>query len=90
MQVFHTNQIGKQIISIRWINMGSASGRSARDAGLKEGDIVTGLAGAPIPTTMTVKGFHIHVQRNYKVGDELPLTVLRDGKKREIRVKLVE
>jgi S1-C subfamily serine protease len=39
---------------------------------------------------MTTQQFNMHIKLNYKVGDELPLTVLRDGKKRDVRVKLVE
>jgi serine protease Do len=78
----------RDALLVKWINRGSPGGRSAYESGLREGDVVVALAGKPIH--MTTQQFNMHIKLNYKVGDELPLTVLRDGKKRDVRVKLVE
>ena len=42
------------------------------------------------PVTMTPEQFHMHVRRNFKVGDKLPLTVVRNGKQERIELPLVE
>jgi hypothetical protein len=74
-------------LEVRWINRGEPAGRAAFDSGLREGDIVVALAGRPLKEMNTQK-FNMHVKLNYKVGDELPLTVLRNGEKRELNIKL--
>ncbi|MDQ3329107.1 MAG: PDZ domain-containing protein [Planctomycetota bacterium] len=75
---------------VKWINTGEPGGRAARDAGLKEGDVVVALAGEPL-RFKDAQHFVMHVKLNYKVGDELPLTLLgKDGQRRDVRVKLVE
>ena len=73
---------------VRWINTGSAGGRSARDSGLRKGDLIVGLEGKPMK--MTPQYFNLHIKLNYKVGDELPITVLRNGERRDLKIKLVE
>jgi hypothetical protein len=75
---------------VKWINTGEPGGRAAKDAGLKEGDVVVALAGKPLQFE-DAPHFVMHVKLNYKPGDELPLTVLgKDGTRREVRVKLLE
>ena len=74
---------------VRWINRGEPGGRSAFDSGLREGDVVVAIDGEPLER-MTPQRFNMHVKLNYEVGDELPLTVLRDSQEREIRIELVE
>jgi hypothetical protein len=76
-------------LEVRWINRDKPAGRAAYDSGLREGDVVIALAGKPLEG-MTAQRFNMHVKLNYKVGDELPLTILRDGRQREIRVKLAD
>lgn len=73
---------------MRWINVQTAGGRAARDGGLREGDVIVELAGEPVKTTH--QRFNMHIKLNYKVGDELPLTVLRGGKRRSVRIRLAE
>ena len=34
--------------------------------------------------------FNAYIKLNYKVGEKLPLTVLRKGKKKKIEIRLVE
>jgi S1-C subfamily serine protease len=56
--------------------------------GLREKDII--IAAADKPIRMNSRQFQSHLKMNYKVGDQLSLTVLRDGKKMELRIRLVE
>ncbi len=75
-------------LEVRWINRKQPGGRAAYESGLREGDAIVGLAGKPL--RLTPARFHLHIKLNYRVGDELPLTVMRDGERRDIPVKLVE
>ena len=81
---------GLSALKVQWINRGSEAGKSALASGLKIGDIVLALDDEPIKTGTDHRQFNYHIKMNYKVGDELPLTVLRGGKKRVVRLKLVE
>ena len=56
--------------------------------GLQEKDIVIALAEQPI--RMDSRQFNSHLKLNYKVGDQLPLTILREGKQKELKITLVE
>jgi serine protease Do len=76
-------------LEVRWINHDEPGGRAALDSGLREGDIIIAVNGEPLKP-MTPQQFNMYVKLNYKVGDELPLTVLREGREREVRVNLVE
>ncbi len=53
--------------------------RLTKRAGLRKGDIIIGMEGQPL--RMSSQHFNMHVKLNYKVGDKLPLTLLRDGKR---------
>lgn len=75
-------------LEVRWINVQTPGGRSAFEAGLREHDVVVALAGQPI--NMTPQQLNLQIKLHYKIGDEVPLTVLRDGKEHEVRIKLVE
>jgi serine protease Do len=75
-------------LEVRWINREGRAGREAYEAGLRERDVIIAVAGQPL--RMDTKHLHMHVKLNYKVGDTLPLTVLRDGKREELRIPLVE
>jgi S1-C subfamily serine protease len=58
----------------------------ADEAGLRENDIVISLDGGPIKTADEM----INLIRDHKVGDEVTLKVLRDGKEREFKVTLAD
>ena len=73
---------------VRWINRDSDAGRAAHDAGMRQKDVIVAVAGEAL--NMTWAQLSVHIKLNYSVGDELPLTILRDGKERFIHVKLVE
>ncbi|MCH7687886.1 MAG: PDZ domain-containing protein [Planctomycetes bacterium] len=74
---------------VKWINTGSLGGRAARSAGLKTGDIIVAVAGKPLGS-MTPPQFNVYLKLNYNIGDKLPLTVVRGGKRRSVTIKLVE
>jgi membrane-associated protease RseP (regulator of RpoE activity) len=78
---------GETALEVRWINQDQESGRAAREAGLREGDIVVELNGEPID--MAPPQFMAYIKLNFEVGDELTLTVLREGRRREVVVPLV-
>jgi serine protease Do len=75
-------------LEVRWINLEGTGGRQAKADGLREKDIVVGLDGKPFQ--MDSRQFNAHLKVHYKVGDVLPLTVLRDGKSMDLRIRLVE
>ena len=74
-------RLGKRVkpLEVRWINTGRPEGRNAKRAGLRKGDIIIGLEGQPL--RMSSQHFNMHVKLNYNVGDKLPLTLLRNGKR---------
>lgn len=75
-------------LEARWINKESLGGKQMIADGLREKDIVISAGGQPI--RMNSRQFHTHLKLNYKVGDQLPLTIVRDGKKLELKITLVE
>lgn len=73
---------------VKWINKNRPGGRAAHDSGLREGDVIVAVEGES--RRMTPPEFNVYIKLNYQVGEELPVTVLRDGQPREIRIKLAE
>ena len=70
---------GVNALEVRGINTGRVEGKSAKRAGLKKGDIIVGMENKPL--RLTYQQFNIHVKLNYEVGEKLPLTLLRNGKR---------
>ncbi len=60
------------------------SGSAGDDAGLKAGDIVTKVDGNPIASNEAL----VATIRGYRPGDTITLTVLRDGKTKDVKVTL--
>lgn len=75
-------------LEVRWINRNEPGGKQLYDDGLREKDVIIAIVGKPLP--MTTKQFNMHVKLHYKVGDVLPLTVLRNGQREELKIRLVE
>lgn len=75
-------------LEARWINRESPGGKRSFDDGLREKDVIVGIGGKPIHGT--APQFHANLKLNYKIGDILPLTVLRDGRREELKIHLVE
>ena len=60
--------------------------RDALAAGIRAGDVITGLGGK-MPA-MTLEEFLAHVRRNYLVGDRVTVNVVRDGKRVDVPMVL--
>ncbi len=60
------------------------SGTPASDAGLKKGDVVTGVDGKPVTDGIGL----IVAIRSHQPGEVVDLVVLRSGKKQDVKVKL--
>ena len=75
-------------LEVRWINKQGKGGQQAFDDGLREKDIIVAIAGQP--ARLDTKEFNMHIKLNYKVGEQLPLTILRNGERHELKIKLVE
>ena len=73
---------------VQSIGANQPQGKAARDAGLRAGDVIVDVADKPL--TMAPLEFNVHVRLTCKVGDKLPLTVLRDGKRERLVIPLVE
>lgn len=73
---------------VKWINRNQPGGDAAARAGLRQGDIVLKFDGNSVPRTP--QKFSEMVKLNYKVGQTIPVTVLRDGKEIVIDWPLVE
>ena len=63
------------------------AGRELLNAGIKQNDVLVGYGGKPITTDM--RGLNADLRVNYKVGQRLPLTLIRGGKRIDARVLLV-
>lgn len=73
---------------VKWINKNQPGGAAALKSGLRVGDVLIELEGKPL--RMNNQQFNAYIKLHYKVGQEVPVTVLRDGKRKAIRIKLVE
>jgi predicted metalloprotease with PDZ domain len=75
-------------LEVRWINLERDGGRAAHDSGLREGDVIVALNGERLKG-LTPPQFAMQIKLRYQPGDELPLTVLRDGREQDLRIRLV-
>ena len=80
-------KVGGNAFLIKWINNNIPAGREMLKAGFKQNDVLVEYAGKPI--TMDMRGMNTDLRINYKVGQRLPLTVMRGGKRITAQVKLV-
>jgi hypothetical protein len=72
---------GQHALKVQWINNGSAEGQAALKAGLKLNDFIIAMAGKPFEKTIDHDIFNAQVKLNYKSGQKLPLTLMRNGKR---------
>jgi len=75
-------------LEVRWINRDTVGGRKAYDDGLREKDVIVALEGQPLH--LNTRQFQMHLKLHYKVGDVLPITILRDGQRQDLKIHLVE
>jgi predicted metalloprotease with PDZ domain len=59
----------------------------AEKAGVRAGDVITGIDGKPLRGT-DVDALRDHVRRQYLVGDRIQINVLRDGKRLDVPLTL--
>lgn len=57
---------------------------------LRKGDVIIAVGGKTPLLAMTAQQFHTYIRLHYKVGDTLPLTVLREGRRVDVSVPCVE
>jgi hypothetical protein len=79
---------GEGAFLVKWINAESDGGKAAKEAGLREGDILVAADGQSLP--LKPQQFNAYLILQHKVGDMLPLTIVRDGKRMEVSFRLVE
>jgi len=72
---------GQNALKVKYVNRDSPEGRAVLKAGLKINDYIIAIAGKPLDKTMSARKFSTHVKLNYKSGQKLPITLLRNGKR---------
>jgi hypothetical protein len=79
---------GATPLRVQFLDPNRPQGKADVRAGLKVGDVIVAVDGKPIK--MNPQEFQLHVRLNCKKGDDLKLTVLRNGKTMELALPLVE
>ncbi|MBI2925121.1 MAG: PDZ domain-containing protein [Verrucomicrobia bacterium] len=69
------------------IDTTTREGQAARDAGLRAGDIITGVAGKPF--SFGPRDFQFYVRQNFRAGDKVPLSILRHGRPLKVELPLL-
>ncbi len=75
-------------LEVKYINGSKAPGQAVKKAGIRVGDVLIEMDGKPI--AMTNQQWNLDIKMNYKIGDRLPLTYIRNGKRHTVEVKLVK
>lgn len=73
---------------VKWINPSQPGGQAAKRSGLRQGDIIVAVDGKT--NLMDNRYFNLFVKMNYAVGQKLPLTIMRNGKRIQLELELVE
>jgi S1-C subfamily serine protease len=68
------------------LRQGPFVSEAARQAGVRQGDVIVGVGGKALQ--MTGRQFLAHVRITYKVGDRVTYDLLRDGKRLEATLTL--
>ncbi|MBR90873.1 MAG: signaling protein [Verrucomicrobiales bacterium] len=71
---------GQGALKVKWINTSSPEGRAARAAGLRLNDYIVAINGKPV-RGLDHRKFNYWIKQNYKPGDTLPITILRNGRR---------
>ncbi len=75
---FYGIPVGVYIVSV-------SEGSSAEFAGIKEGDVIIGAQGEPVKNLEELN----EIKKQYKAGDEITLTISRQGEDEDIEITLV-
>ena len=68
------------------LEQGAFLSQLARQAGIRQGDVILGVDGKMLE--MTARQFGAYVRLNYKVGDRVTYHLLRDGKRLDVTLTL--
>lgn len=75
---FYGIPVGVYVVSV-------SEGSSAEFAGIKEGDVIIGAQGKPVKNLEELN----EIKKQYKAGDEITLTISRQGEDEDIEITLV-
>lgn len=75
---FYGIPVGVYVVSV-------SEGSSAEFAGIKEGDVIIGIQGEPVENLNELN----EIKNKYKAGDEIKLTISRQGESEDIEISLV-
>jgi hypothetical protein len=68
------------------LRQGDFVSEPARQAGIRQGDVIIGVDGKALE--MTAQQFAGHVRLTYQVGDPITYNILRDGKRVDMSLRL--
>ncbi|TWT55777.1 serine endoprotease [Thalassoglobus neptunius] len=76
------------LLEVKYINGTTPGGKAVKRSGIRVGDFIVAMDGQPVP--LTTQAWQLALKLNYRVGETVPLTVLRNGKRIDVEVELVE
>jgi len=79
---------GHGAYEVKWINRQQPGGNAAQKAGLKHGDVIVAAEGKPLP--LDQRQWHYEMKLSRKIGGILTVTILRNGKRKQIEIPIVE
>lgn len=71
---------------VKALEFDRAEGRTAAEAGLRVGDVIVAVAGQAF--SLSPQEWQLYIKQSYKVGDTVPLTILRSGRSLPIQLPL--
>ena len=83
----HSLPSGTTAHRVMRIDTTKREGQAASEAGLRAGDVIIGVAGKPF--SFGARDFQLYVRQNYKAGDKVPLSILRNGRPLKVELPLL-
>lgn len=71
---------------VKTLEFDRPEGRAAAEAGLRVGDVIVAVAGKAF--SLNPREWQLYIKQSYKVGDTVPLTILRAGRSLPIELSL--
>ena len=78
---------GNTAFRVQFINQRTEEGKAAQRAGLKANDFIVEIDGKPF--SLSPPQFHLHLKEHYGNAGSVPLTVVRNGNRRQIKLPLI-